>query len=195
VEAPPLVADLDRDGAPEVIFGTSSFPEGGTFLVGVLRPLRGRDGSEVFTVTDPAHRISTSFTPASADLDGDGLLMASVGPQGAFLLNGVSFLAVIVVVWRWRRPPRKSVMPAERIIGAMKTTGPVYGDVADPARYLETFPVESWTEHLRQHERVMVSDREVQSRVNTFHTGKGPPVVSHLLARPGEGARGGPGRS
>ena len=71
----------------------------------------------------------------------------------------------------------------------------VYGDVADPARYVETFLVESWTEHLRQHERVTVCDREVQSRVNTFHTGKGPPVVSHPLARPGEGARGGPGRS
>jgi MFS family permease len=35
----------------------------------------------------------------------------------------------------------------------------LYADPADPHRYIETFVVESWAEHLRQHERLTVSDR------------------------------------
>jgi MFS family permease/quinol monooxygenase YgiN len=44
----------------------------------------------------------------------------------------------------------------------------LFHDSAEPARYLETFMDESWTEHLRQHERVSVSDREIQRRANRF---------------------------
>ncbi len=36
----------------------------------------------------------------------------------------------------------------------------LYHDSADPARHVETFMDESWIEHLRQHERVSVADRE-----------------------------------
>jgi quinol monooxygenase YgiN len=57
----------------------------------------------------------------------------------------------------------------------------LYKDTADPGRYVETFVVESWVEHLRQHERVTKSDRLVQERVNAFHTGPEPPAVSHLI--------------
>jgi hypothetical protein len=39
----------------------------------------------------------------------------------------------------------------------------VYQDVADPRRWLETFLVESWVEHLRQHARITVADRALQS--------------------------------
>ena len=46
----------------------------------------------------------------------------------------------------------------------------LFVDVTDPGRYLEEFLVESWLEHLRQHERVTVSDREVQERVD-LHVG------------------------
>jgi MFS family permease len=34
-----------------------------------------------------------------------GLVVASLGPAGAFLLNAASFLAVVWVVYRWRRNP------------------------------------------------------------------------------------------
>ncbi len=39
---------------------------------------------------------------------------------------------------------------------------------ADPARYVECFMDESWVEHLRQHERVSVADREIQQRAKQF---------------------------
>lgn len=58
----------------------------------------------------------------------------------------------------------------------------VFQDAADSARFVECFMTESWVEHLRQHERVTVADREIQDRINAFHVGGERPRASHLLA-------------
>jgi hypothetical protein len=58
----------------------------------------------------------------------------------------------------------------------------LFQDPADPQRYLETFLVESWVEHLRQHERVTLSDREAEARARALHRGPTPVAVSHLAA-------------
>ena len=58
----------------------------------------------------------------------------------------------------------------------------LFEDAAEPGRYLEYFLVESWLEHLRQHERVTESDRATQDRVRSFHVGDAPPKVTQLLA-------------
>ena len=42
----------------------------------------------------------------------------------------------------------------------------VYEDTADSGRYLETFLVESWLEHLRQHKRVTNADRVLQEHIH-----------------------------
>jgi MFS family permease len=61
----------------------------------------------------------------------------------------------------------------------------VFEDAAVPGRFLETFLVESWLEHLRQHERVTHADRRLQDAVQQFQ--KGVPEVTHFLAaRSGE---------
>jgi MFS family permease len=57
----------------------------------------------------------------------------------------------------------------------------LYEDVAEQGRYLETFVVESWGEHLRQHERTTVADRQILEYVNSFHILNGTPSVAHLL--------------
>jgi MFS family permease len=57
----------------------------------------------------------------------------------------------------------------------------VFEDAADPARFVETFLVESWLEHLRQHERVTNSDRVLQTQVQRFQL-EGEPKVTHLIA-------------
>ncbi len=57
----------------------------------------------------------------------------------------------------------------------------VLSDVADPDRYTEAFIVESWLEHLRQHERVTKSDRNILDHARSFHTGSTPPVVTHYI--------------
>ena len=57
----------------------------------------------------------------------------------------------------------------------------LFADAADEARYIETFFVDSWLDHLRQHERVTNADRLLQEAVQRFHTG-GAPKVMHLIA-------------
>jgi len=57
----------------------------------------------------------------------------------------------------------------------------VFEDAADPARFVETFLVESWLEHLRQHERVTNADRLLQTEVQQFQV-DGAPKVTHMIA-------------
>jgi predicted MFS family arabinose efflux permease len=58
----------------------------------------------------------------------------------------------------------------------------LFNDQAEPGRYLETFLVESWAEHMRQHARVTNADRAIQDQARSFHLGPEPPVVTHLIA-------------
>ena len=58
----------------------------------------------------------------------------------------------------------------------------LFDDIEDPGRMVECFMVESWLEHLRQHERVTVADREISKAVRAFHIGSERPKVTHLLA-------------
>jgi MFS family permease len=57
----------------------------------------------------------------------------------------------------------------------------LFGDPAHPRRYIETFLVESWLEHMRQHERVTRSDRQAQEVVRAFYIDDKPPEVSHFI--------------
>jgi len=58
----------------------------------------------------------------------------------------------------------------------------IFEDASVPRRHLESFLVENWAEHLRQHERVTLADIEVEDRARRFHRGAGSPVVTHWLA-------------
>jgi quinol monooxygenase YgiN len=58
----------------------------------------------------------------------------------------------------------------------------LFHDPAEPGRFVESFIVESWAEHLRQHGRGTESDREAEQRVRAFHIGGGQPAVTHLIA-------------
>ncbi|MDF5734208.1 MULTISPECIES: MFS transporter [unclassified Nostoc] len=57
----------------------------------------------------------------------------------------------------------------------------IFHDTGQPNRYLETFIVESWVDHLRQYERFTVADREIRERVFAFHQGDEPPVISYMI--------------
>jgi len=80
------------------------------------------------------------------------------------------FLEAMAIVRRMRRR------------GGARRWG-VFADAARPGVYLESFLVESWLDHLRQHERMTVSDRNVSERARAFHVGAEPPIVRHLIAR------------
>src|SRR5262249_4177953 len=53
-----------------------------------------------------AMNVSRAVGPALG-----GFLVAATGSGVVFLLNAVSFLGVMVVIYRWRQAPQKSAMP------------------------------------------------------------------------------------
>jgi MFS family permease len=81
---------------------------------------------------------------------------------------------------------------AERFVAAMQELARIrrrdgafrwelYEDLERPGCYVETFVVDSWSEHLRQHGRLTVADLEVTKLTRSFHRGDEPPKVRHML--------------
>jgi hypothetical protein len=66
----------------------------------------------------------------------------------------------------------------------------VYQDTAEPERFVETFFVESWLEHLRQHQRVTNADRILQDAIEQHET-VGKPLVRHFVAAEPDRPQGG----
>ncbi len=58
--------------------------------------------------------VARAIGPALA-----GLIVASAGPGAVFLLNAASYVAVIIVLYRWRGR-RASQLPAERLLSALR---------------------------------------------------------------------------
>ncbi|HEV2193384.1 MAG TPA: MFS transporter [Nitrosopumilaceae archaeon] len=58
----------------------------------------------------------------------------------------------------------------------------LFHDVENPSRYVMMFASESWTEHLRQHERITKADLAIEQHAISFHIGKDPPRISHLIS-------------
>jgi MFS family permease/quinol monooxygenase YgiN len=67
------------------------------------------------TLSAAGVNIARAFGPALG-----GLIVAASGPWAVFLLNAVSFIGIMVVVYRWQPAPRKSKLPSEDIVGAMR---------------------------------------------------------------------------
>ena len=55
----------------------------------------------------------------------------------------------------------------------------IYYDTQAPNVYLETFLVDSWAEHQRQHDRFTVADHELEKRVQSYALG--PTTVKHYI--------------
>src|ERR671938_1635075 len=49
-----------------------------------------------------------------------GVIVAAAGPWAVFMLNSLSFVGVIFVLYRWRREKVESISPTERVLGAMR---------------------------------------------------------------------------
>jgi MFS family permease len=58
----------------------------------------------------------------------------------------------------------------------------IFRDLADPERYLETFLVTTWAEHMRQHARVTVEDQATEVHAFSFQQSGVQPFASHLIA-------------
>jgi len=58
----------------------------------------------------------------------------------------------------------------------------LFHDIENPSRYVMMFTSESWTEHLRQHERMTKADIATEQRAISFHIGKDSPRISHFIS-------------
>jgi MFS family permease len=56
----------------------------------------------------------------------------------------------------------------------------IFEDTAERGRYLETFKLDSWAEHLRQHERVTHADAEVEDHIRALLAVDA--IVTHFIA-------------
>ncbi|WP_434091891.1 MFS transporter [Pseudomonas subflava] len=70
--------------------------------------------------------VARAIGPALA-----GVLVSLSGPWLTFALNAVSFFAVILALLLWKRTPSESVLPAERLFGAIRA-GARYARSARP---------------------------------------------------------------
>jgi hypothetical protein len=58
----------------------------------------------------------------------------------------------------------------------------LWRDPAHPDQFIEQWEVDSWVEHLRQHERVTETDHQIQTAVNDLLAE--PAQVRHFVAEP-----------
>jgi hypothetical protein len=93
---------------------------------------------------------------------------------------------LVTLEYHIRQEDRDAFLIAIRHVGAERKRGGAYRwgvfeDAAVEGRWLEIFLVDSWLEHLRQHQRVTNADRALEEAVCRFQIG-GPPHVTHLIA-------------
>jgi MFS family permease len=155
--------------------GTALTAAGVGLLVGLAAsrafPLTGRDDRDL---TPSLHWPQPLLVPEARPGDGPVLVVIEywVSPE-----NAEPFLEAVHEMERVRRRD-----------GGMEWS--VYQDAADHTRYVETFLAESWTEHLRQHQRVTMADREIERRIRSFCIEGQRGRVLHLLhVRPPEKKR------
>jgi MFS family permease len=74
-----------------------------------------KDLPAAITLNAAGINISRAIGPALG-----GFIVAASGPWAVFFLNAVSFIGITLVVYRWKPAPRKSKLPPEEIIGAMR---------------------------------------------------------------------------
>ncbi|WP_434034642.1 MFS transporter [Cupriavidus sp. a3] len=107
-------------------------------------------------------------------------------PEGAADIAHDRGPVMILIEYCVRAPDRDAFLRAvhqlseERLRDGAFNWG-VLEDPANPELLTEWFLVESWAEHLRQHERVPHADADLQREVIRFHAGDKPPRVRHLL--------------
>ena len=90
-----------------------------TFAVGFGEALEGPASQAVVTELVPRSELSRAVSLNSAGYNlaraagpaVGGWLLAKSGATTNFLVNALAFSAVVIVLYRWREAPRKSVLP------------------------------------------------------------------------------------
>jgi MFS family permease len=110
------------------------------------------------------HHEALDFTP-SVDWPAAPLLAETPEPDGGPVMVTISY--------RVQPGKRAEFVTAMSAVREMRRRNGAYfwelfHESSDPGLYLECFMDESWLEHLRQHERGSVADREILNRAKVF---------------------------
>ncbi|HST45404.1 MAG TPA: MFS transporter [Luteimonas sp.] len=94
---------------------------------------------------------------------------------------------MVQIEYRIRRPDLPAFLAAMQQVARERRRDGAYAwgvaeHTAEPGRVIEWFLVESWAEHLRQHQRVSRADADLQAEAVRFHVGPERPAVHHFLA-------------
>src|ERR1700754_3318385 len=97
----------------------------------------------------------------------------------------------VLVTVEYRIDPRRrdAFLAAIRNLGQERRRDGAYAwdifeDAAEKGRFLETFMVASWLEHLRQHHRVTNADRVVKDAIREFAAPAEPKITHFIAATP-----------
>jgi MFS family permease len=89
---------------------------------------------DAVSLNSAGFNLARALGPALGGLTVAAFVHASTGAAWTFLLNALSFVGVILVLYQWKRMPLfKSALPAERIYGSMRA-GLRYIQYAPPLR-------------------------------------------------------------
>lgn len=99
-----------------------------TFLLGVGAAMSNPVWQAITPELVPSSDLSAAIALSSVGINIaraigpalGGFIVAAAGPWAVFFLNAASFIAVVVVIYRWQPAPRKSLLPPEDIIGAIR---------------------------------------------------------------------------
>ena len=136
-------------------------------LIGVVVTLRFRIGQHDTVDLSPSLYFP-SPTTAEGFVRDRGPVMVTV----EYLIDPARLHEFKKVIYKLRRVRRRD--------GAFMWE--MFSDIEQPNRIVECFMVESWLEHLRQHERITVADQLLIESVRAFHIGHDRPKVTHLVA-------------
>lgn len=104
---------------------------------------------EAIALNSAAFNVARAVGPAAGGLAVAAFASALQGASFVFLVNAISFLAVLIFIYRWKRAPWfTSALPAERLLASMRS-GLRYTRFAPAMRavlvraFLQTFCVSS----------------------------------------------------
>ncbi|HZE21032.1 MAG TPA: MFS transporter, partial [Desulfobaccales bacterium] len=75
-----------------------------------------RELPQAISLNSAGFNLSRAVGPALG-----GAVVAAAGAGVTFILNAVSFLGVLLVLYQWRRPATDAALPAERMVAAIYT--------------------------------------------------------------------------
>jgi heme-degrading monooxygenase HmoA len=120
-------------------------------------------------------------TGPSVDLSPSMHWPAPLAPDGVENDQGP---VMVTVEYRVAAGDRDAFLSAIDRLGIARRRDGAYAwevleDMADAGRFLETFFIDSWLDHLHQHQRVTNADRDIQARVDRFNRDGIPKVTRH----------------